>query len=824
MSAAITYEGLPGGQLFKGIKFWVAQRVACRKSLLESISNNRHTYQSWRDRWVKKLSFLSQEELQKRIISNTPAQLPEQRDAPAQPQPSESPIQQPKLQNLESAAQLKELASYWPQGQWWHSDYPLEEPVQQRTIDSMLRVTKYVLEADDRLDDLWKEDGILSRLARTKGAGLLTRAVADAARQEIKSHYRNQLERADGSPAEPLELPESPADAQMASPLVSRLRDQSPRNSLPKLSKNEAPQSTQRSRFTPEHDILIAKSVKRAARQGIQAGPKWFQDFAVENPEHTWQSWRNHWLKVLRPRIEAAESKGQKYDFYHEYSKPPFQNQSSSPQENGPSNYKHRGVRQTTTSPDRVEDVIEVKDAQTEPPSPELDDERNEFLANIAAYSEVMELAIDLQPKICRQSVDLYLLHVAVEACRDPDGEEDWQQVAEQLGFARGQYPNAAKLLRKCYENSLRDFVNTLEEPDSQSTAEEGIKDPADGNGTGNGAIVSGASDPEISPENTKEQWHWQEISHHNTDSTADLSAASGRGSLGVKRDRTTDMVNDASVHGSSAHKRQRRSRDDEIPSTPDNISKASKVDGNNLTTRSRSNSVIRGRAAKDQVRDSQDTGDDEITPSQQLHQEAKDDSPIPLNLPVKDSARKRQHKSRPETKGAGEHDFTIGTINQGVNRIHEWSASVAEAHERNNEVRPALETDQDADEVARKVEYYESFGYSRKIVCRALTATCMETGIASEVMEMLKTHPNQGLPTNMMGVWTSKDDEGLRFICGEPSSDPKIERDRAHNVGRERRRLEHKHGRNRIATRVDFLAIARHEARRKRMETLPIP
>ncbi|KAG7152432.1 hypothetical protein HYQ46_011720 [Verticillium longisporum] len=282
----------------------------------------------------------------------------------------------------------------------------------------------------------------------------------------------------------------------MASPLVSRLRDQSPRNSLPKLSKNEEPQSSQRSRFTPEHDILIAKSVKRAARQGIQAGPKWFQEFAVENPEHTWQSWRNHWLKVLRPRIEAAESKGQKYDFYHEYSKPPFQNQSSSPQENGPSNDKHRGVRQTTTSPDRVEDVIEVKDAQTEPPSPELDDERNEFLANIAAYSEVMELAIDLQPKICRQSVDLYLLHVAVEACRDPDGEEDWQQVAEQLGFARGQYPNAAKLLRKCYENSLRDFVNTLEEPDSQSNAEE-----------------------------------------------ADLSAASGRGSLGAKRDRTTDMI-----------------------------------------------------------------------------------------------------------------------------------------------------------------------------------------------------------------------------------------------------------------------------------------
>ncbi|EEY22064.1 conserved hypothetical protein [Verticillium alfalfae VaMs.102] len=769
MSAAITYEGLPGGQLFKGIKFWVAQRVACRKSLLDSISNNRHTYQSWRDRWVKKLSFLSQEELQKRIISSTPAQLPEQRDAQAQHQPSGSPIQQPKLQNLESTTQLKELASSWPQGQWWHSDYPLEEPVQQRTVDSMLRVTKYVLEADDRLDDLWKEDGILSRLARTKGAGLLTRTVADAARQEIKSHYRNQLERAVSSPAEPCELPESQADAQMASPLVSRLRDQSPRNSLPKLSKNEAPQSSQRARFTPEHDILIAKSVKRAARQGIQAGPKWFQEFAVE--------------------------------------------------ENAPPNDKRRGVRRTTTSPERVEDVIEVKDVQTEPPSPELDDDRNEFLANIAAYSEVMELAIDLQPKICRQSVDLYLLHVAVEAYRDPDGEEDWQQVAEQLGFTRGQYPNAAKLLRKCYENTLRDFVNTLQEPDSQSNAEEGIPDPADGNG----AIISGASDPEISPEDDEGQWHSQEISHHNTGSTADLSAASGRGSLGAKRNRTTDMIHDASVLGSSAHKRQRRSRDDEIPSTPDNVSLASKVDGTNLGTRSKSNSVIRGLAARDEVYDSLDTGDDEITPSQQLQQEATDDSPIPLNLPLRDSARKR-HESKPDRKGAGEHDLTIGTINRGVNRIHEWSASVAKAHERNNEVRPALETDQDADEVARKVEYYESFGYSRKIVCRALTATCMETGIASEVMEMLKTHPNQGLPTNMMGVWTSKDDEGLRFICGEPYSDPKIERDRSHNVGRERRRLEHKHGRNRIATRIEFLAITRHEARRKRMETLPIP
>ncbi|KAG7111405.1 hypothetical protein HYQ44_009600 [Verticillium longisporum] len=472
MSAAITYEGLPGGQLFKGIKFWVAQRVACRKSLLDSISNNGGSIvpleknadmliadhmradappgaYSWK--WVD-------DSIKKGVLQNKDdgTYLIGHKSQKSRPMASAAPGKSTRTPftpsddsdlikwvlanskndkgntiyqdlervnnrhtyqswrdrwNLESATQLEELASYWPQGQWWHSDYPLEEPVQQRTIDSMLRVTKYVLEADDRLDDLWKEDGILSRLARTKGAGLLTRAVADAARQEIKSHYRNQLERADGSPAEPRELPESRADAQMASPLVS-------------------------------------------PRQGIQAGPKWFQEFAVENPEHTWQSWRNHWLKVLRPRIEAAESKGQKYDFYHAYSKPPFQNQSSSPQENGPSNDKHRGVRQTTTSPERVEDVIEVKDVQTEPPSPELDDERNEFLANIAAYSEVMELAIDLQPKICRQSVDLYLLHVAVEACRDPDGEEDWQQVAEQLGFAR-------------------DFVNTLEEPDSQSNAEE---------------------------------------------------------------------------------------------------------------------------------------------------------------------------------------------------------------------------------------------------------------------------------------------------------------------------------------------------------------
>ncbi|KAM0286771.1 hypothetical protein ACHAQH_000791 [Verticillium albo-atrum] len=791
--------------------------------------NSRHTYQSWRDRWVKKLCFLSQEALQKRVINSPPARQPAEKDLPAPHQPEEASVPQPELQSQEAVKQLQELASQWPRGQWWHKDHPPEQPVHQRTIYSMARVTKYVLEADDRLEDLWREGGILLRLANTTGSGLLTREVADAAREQIKTYYRSQMERPDDMPAEPLTVTTSSADrAQPADIPLPHSQAGSTRPAEPRPSQGTKPQSPRRFRYTPEHDLLLANSVKRAIQHGIQAGPKWFQEFAEENPEHTWQSWRDHWLKVLRPRIEAAESNGQEYDFHHAYFTAPteFQGPASSRISCHPA-VKGRIFRQRTTSPETAAEVMEEELQQIEDLPVEHDDERTEFLAIMAAYLEVMELSIDLQPKICRQEVDLYLLHVAVEACRDLQGKEDWQQVAEQLGFSHGQYPNAPKLLRKCYDNSLRDFISTLEETDDDpepATEELDKSDAADQYGE----LGRETKDPELMLDDSREQLGRQDTVQHGTGATPVSSAASRGFSFGAKRNSVADGAHGLSAHGSSAHKRQRRSRDDEVPSTPENIPEASDPAGSGISTPIASKSIMAGIAMKEEVYDSQDTADFEITPSQQLHQEEMLTTPIPLQLPIRDpvsvrrvSARRRE--SQPGTDPGG-WDFTLGAANQKEHSIRKWSVNVAEAHEQSGEEHLDSDTDEDAEEVARKVEYYESFGYSRKVVCQALTATCMETGIASEVMEMLREHPNQGLPNNMTGVWTSKDDEGLKFICGEPSSDPKIESNRAQNVARERRRLEHKHGRSRITTRIDFLAITRYEANRKRMETFPIP
>ncbi|KAL6902723.1 TRF2-interacting telomeric protein/Rap1 C terminal domain-containing protein [Trichoderma evansii] len=55
-----------------------------------------------------------------------------------------------------------------------------------------------------------------------------------------------------------------------------------------------------RTPFTQLDDAILAKHV---LQQGIHtAGNKMYQDMETEHPQHTWQSWRNRWVKILSLR------------------------------------------------------------------------------------------------------------------------------------------------------------------------------------------------------------------------------------------------------------------------------------------------------------------------------------------------------------------------------------------------------------------------------------------------------------------------------------------------------------------------------------------
>ncbi|KAI1141238.1 TRF2-interacting telomeric protein/Rap1 C terminal domain-containing protein [Hypoxylon sp. FL0543] len=96
----------------------------------------------------------------------------------------------------------------------------------------------------------------------------------------------------------------------------------------------------------------------------------------------------------------------------------------------------------------------------------------------------------------------------------------------------------------------------------------------------------------------------------------------------------------------------------------------------------------------------------------------------------------------------------------------------------------PVKETPEDV------IDRFCSLGYPKNIVLQALRATTWRLGDAGQVMEILNR--GEGLPQRTHGVWTQRDDDALKLITSsEPSKDEKEERKRA----RARKRLEEKHG-----------------------------
>ncbi|KAI1419662.1 TRF2-interacting telomeric protein/Rap1 C terminal domain-containing protein [Xylaria sp. FL1777] len=98
-------------------------------------------------------------------------------------------------------------------------------------------------------------------------------------------------------------------------------------------------------------------------------------------------------------------------------------------------------------------------------------------------------------------------------------------------------------------------------------------------------------------------------------------------------------------------------------------------------------------------------------------------------------------------------------------------------------------------------IDHFVSLGYSKDIVLRSLKATSWIIGNAGQVMEMLKQ--GEPLPPRTTGVWTQRDDDSLALVYSHsPPSTTKDERKRE----KEMKRLQAKHGTEQIALRKRYL------------------
>lgn len=106
-------------------------------------------------------------------------------------------------------------------------------------------------------------------------------------------------------------------------------------------------------------------------------------------------------------------------------------------------------------------------------------------------------------------------------------------------------------------------------------------------------------------------------------------------------------------------------------------------------------------------------------------------------------------------------------------------------------------------------MDYYMSLGYRRQHVIDAFKAT-LTWGLAAVVMQELKE--GRGIPDNWEGVWTAKDDGDLKFVLEVEreveerrrtgDGPPREARERVKRAERLRRRLEVKHGLQRMVDR----------------------
>lgn len=496
----------------------------------------------------------------------------------------------------------------------------------------------------------------------------------------------------------------------------------------------------------------------------------------------------------------------------------------------------------------------------SEPEDDDQNEMRDQFYRDLNDYVEEVGLGMDLAPRIQGRVVDLWRLSSARNEQEASVDEIVWSKVALDLGYTTVQAQKAANELEQLYENSLAGFLAMME--GFAELEEEGAS--TDGGETASAPASKSPTPQPVIP-----------------------SSASGR-SAGVKRSLDSDSLL------SSGRKRRRRSSLTEVPTTPD---EKLMVQRGNPFKQVESSSEKKRMASREVEEDSQESqqlplpppaverrlepetqdfaydqatqpamletqeSSFEVTPSQQLQQEATDATPIPFRLdkaskysdaspsaattPRPAATTSEGQKIKPAPRRSLPASFTSSALPQAT--ASPKSAALQQQSEQPSEEanidnfqenqdnasalpRPQASTARaetgshrngKRDPIEECIEYYESLGYSHAHVVRALRSTTMTPGgQAAAVMQELRD--GHGIPTNWEGVWIQRDDDGLCLVDSiDISMDAsKTEDAQVKKARREWKRLVNKHGirteQDNVEDNGQEISLERIELRRK--------
>ncbi|KID77924.1 Homeodomain-like protein, partial [Metarhizium brunneum ARSEF 3297] len=600
-----------------------------------------------------------------------------------------------------------------------------------------------------------------------------------------------------------------------------------------------------RTRFSDADDAALANWV--LAHTEGRTGNKIFKIFAETHSSHTWHSWRTRFTKFLAnlPIADLEKLAMSAADLALQTTNPVSRSASSQAdsgqqEEQLPNAAQALGKtqkKQAARTPHRPASVSPSTDpnnaqitaasiTRSEQKSEEApissteskgseggtqDAMEGEFYDQLLIFMEETGAKINLECCIGGKTVDLWHLSQVVDAQKMPLEEVDWMKVAEDLKYNLVENKSVTAELQRYYEDNLAEFFEMVETFSLN----------------GDGEFEDEKHSGPVSPESDIPSSPPRQLSN---------------------RKRPIDDHTPSTVEKSS--KRTRLSRNAEIPSTPEEIvgvlttqspsvikakqlrqaySSSTKTstsvepshaidddDDNNNETDDR-DEVMAGTQSKRVPRLEAQHSTFDVTPSQQLHSEALDVTPIPLNL--------RKGRDDPKEQQAGNSE----PAQEPEALIPEWKAAEratrrslpasfqpapgplpsqqAEARARRPSapIRVNLDDEGNSQDIRECTEFYEALGYPRPIVIESLMRTTMTPGWPMTSL-LEKLHNKEGVPSNYEGIWTDRDDKSLRYADAIEARKSSASTRELNKAKRELDRIVRKHTQEAVDLRRRFL------------------
>ncbi|KPM42537.1 hypothetical protein AK830_g3972 [Neonectria ditissima] len=636
-----------------------------------------------------------------------------------------------------------------------------------------------------------------------------------------------------------------------------------------------------RTPFTTAEDALVAKWA--LDHPVDRTGNKIWQEFETMYPRHTWQSWRNRFVKTLQSlpmdkllqMAASASEEPVQVQQRVEATVPP-------PPKKVIKEVAHRPAKKTKPSPvkpaeqprtvSELDEPIQDDPRQDDgpdhdqPSDTETSTGRKVFYEDLNDYMITSGLDINTQLKIDGKTIDLYDLAQVVQPKQgDPPeelDEEDWAEVAEDLGFS-GHDEDIVTQLRQCYNECLAEFLKEMESFESEEVE---IKVEEESHGPS-----PGPEDVPYVGELAEEPWTEDTPSRQ---TTAGALQSYERSSPPIAAKRALDQRPLSS--SGPLIKRRRYNKRTEIPSTPEmdrmGVSEASQQlpplrrpqededdddDDDELQDEDQTDLAdrIRRLEARESTLPQQESPllgtVNTRTSSQNVRVEPLNTDPIPFNIGESHQNQTAGALTRPDPKSKRRSEpgpSTQGRVNGSGKKVAAAKTPPSTVEEPKPRSRRSLPSSFNTDsrpkpsappptlartdapthsrspvshttpkpepappnhrEIDRWIRHYESLGFPRPIVVEGLKRTTLTPGSpASLVMQSLKDGAD--VPSHHEGIWTDRDDDELALIASVDLRIPPIgiaEERRYRKVHKATDRLMDKHGPAKMTLRKEFI------------------